>query len=281
MIGQESIYYKPIRILLVEDDEEDALILRETLGEVGNAILDLEVAHNLQAGMESLARGAIDVVLLDLNLPDSYGLDTLDRFHAQAPGTPIVVLTGLDDETLGVEAVQKGAQDYLVKGQVDGNLLLHSIRYAIERHQLLAKLEESRQREQQERERSEAMRNFQHYLALTQAQGPVDSDSLARPDDETLYGMLSDYRDMVLSYVRAVRIREDRPSDQVREFARRLASIQVQARDVVRLHLRFLNEFSQRAVPNAERAFSNDARLVLVELMGNLMDIYLLEGRQE
>lgn len=281
MIGQESIYYKPIRILLVEDDEEDALILRETLGEVGNAILDLEVAHNLQAGMESLARGAIDVVLLDLNLPDSYGLDTLDRFHAQAPVTPIVVLTGLNDETLGVEAVQKGAQDYLVKGQVDGNLLLHSIRYAIERHQLLAKLEESRQREQQERERSEAMRNFQHYLALTQAQGPVDSDSLARPDDETLYGMLSDYRDMVLSYVRAVRIREDRPSDRVREFARRLASIQVQARDVVRLHLRFLNEFSQRAVPNAERAFSNDARLVLVELMGNLMDIYLLKGRQE
>jgi DNA-binding response OmpR family regulator len=278
------MHHSSIRVLLVEDDDEDALILREMLDEVETrhaVSLNLEVAGSLKASLERLDTQGIDIILLDLNLPDSRGLDALRRFHAQAPEVPLVVLTGLNDEMLGIEAVQKGAQDYLVKGQVDGNLLLRSMRYAIERHRLLARLEESRQREQQERERSEAMRNFQHYIALTQNKEPADLDTLAGSDDETLYGMISDYRDIVLSYVRAVRIREDRPSDRVRGFAQRLAAIPARARDVVRLHLRFLNEFSQRALPAQERAFSNDARLVLVELMGNIMDIYLSVSKEQ
>jgi PAS domain-containing protein len=84
-------------------------------------------------GLERLVEGGIDVVLLDLGLPDSRGLETLNRAHTQAPEVPIVVLTGLADETVGVKAVQEGAQDYLVKGQVDGDVLVRAIRYGIER----------------------------------------------------------------------------------------------------------------------------------------------------
>jgi len=131
------------------------------------------------------------------------------------------------------------------------------------------------QLKQLERERTEAVRNYQHYLAISQGEGPVAPDRLPHLDDETLYRLVPDYREIVLRYVRSVRIREERPSEGVREFAQRLVAIRARARDVVRLHLRILNEFSQRALPAEDRAFSNDARLVLVELMGNLMDMYL------
>src|SRR5207253_5078393 len=74
-------------------------------------------------------------ILLDLSLPDSHGLETLSKMYSEAIGLPILVLTGLDDETLGLEAVQRGAQDYMVKGRIDGRLLVRAIRYAIERKQ--------------------------------------------------------------------------------------------------------------------------------------------------
>jgi|WetSurMetagenome_2_1015567.scaffolds.fasta_scaffold14772_4 PAS domain S-box-containing protein len=130
------------------------------------------------------------------------------------------------------------------------------------------------QLEQLEKERAEAIRNFQHYLAMSQG-GLVEPRTLAHPDDGTLNELLPDYRDIILRYIHAVRIREDRPSESVRSFARQLSAVGARARDVVRIHLNVLNEFSQRAMPSEERAFSNDARLVLVELMGNLLDIYL------
>ena len=132
------------------------------------------------------------------------------------------------------------------------------------------------QLQQLEQERAEAIRNYQHYFAISQ-KGPDASDALPHPDEAMLNELLPDYRDTVLRYVRAVRIREDRPTESVRGLAKRLSVIGARARDVVRLHLRVLSEFSQRAMPNEDRAFSNDARLVLVELMGNLMDIYISE----
>ena len=130
------------------------------------------------------------------------------------------------------------------------------------------------QLEQLERERAEAVRNYQHYLAISQGES-VEIENRPYPAEEALKDLLPDYRDIVLGYVRALRIREDRPSERVRSFARRLSSIRVRARDIVRLHLGVLNEFSQRALPSEDRAFSNDARLALVELMGNILDIYL------
>jgi DNA-binding NarL/FixJ family response regulator len=284
-----------VRVLLIEDNPGDARLIREMLVEARSIAFALECADRLVAGLERLGQGEIDVILLDLSLPDAQGLDTFVKAHAQVPGVPIVVLTGLDDGALAIEAVQKGAQDYLVKGQVEGNLLVRVLRYAIERHRLLAEVEQAQRREQQERER--AARSYQHYLARSQDEGPALSqdegptlsgvegspglDTRPQPDKETLYGLLPDYRGLIRCYVHAVRIREDRPSHRVREFARQLAAIRARARDVVRLHLDVLNEFSQRTLPAEDRAFSNDARLVLVELMGNLIDLYLDVAKME
>ncbi|MDZ4278182.1 MAG: ATP-binding protein [Dehalococcoidia bacterium] len=131
----------PIRVLLIEDNPGDARLIREMLAESRRDAVELEWADRLWTGLTRLAASATDAVLLDLGLPESGGLDTFLKMHAEAPDTPIVVLTGNSDETVALEAVHRGAQDYLVKGQVDGKMLLHSLRYAIERHGLLVQLE--------------------------------------------------------------------------------------------------------------------------------------------
>ena len=138
---------QPIRILLVEDNPGDARLLREYLADAGAARFELAHVQGLGEAVERLHTSAFDVVLLDLSLPDSQGLETLRGVHAEAPGLPIVVLTGLDDETQSVLAVQQGAQDYLVKDRVDANLLVRSLRYAIERHRMVAELHEARRQE--------------------------------------------------------------------------------------------------------------------------------------
>jgi len=124
---------KRMRVLLIEDNEDAVHLIRDALTEATAARLDLDHANCLAIGLEHLSRGGIDVVLLDLSLPDSQGLETIHTVHAHRPEIPIVVLTGIEDDTLAVEAVQAGAQDYLVKGQINGNLLVRAIRYAIER----------------------------------------------------------------------------------------------------------------------------------------------------
>jgi PAS domain S-box-containing protein len=126
---------KPIQVLLVEDNPGDARLFREYLLEDGLAEIKLDHVERLKTGLEYLTQEKPDVILLDLGLPDSQGLETFTRFFAQAPGVPIVVLTGFIDSEQAVEAVKSGAQDYLVKGEVSGGVLVRSIRYAIERKQ--------------------------------------------------------------------------------------------------------------------------------------------------
>ena len=130
---------KPITVLLIEDNPGDARLIHAVLAERGGPV-ELVSASRLAEGLERLDQGGRDLVLVDLSLPDSAGLDTLARVQERAAAVPVVVLTGTDDEALGLEAVQKGAQDYLVKGQAPPALLNRAIRYAIERKQAQEKI---------------------------------------------------------------------------------------------------------------------------------------------
>jgi DNA-binding NtrC family response regulator len=123
---------QPIKVLLVEDDPEQAHLLQEMLNIGQLAPLRVEHADCLSTALKRLAQIDIDVILLDLSLPDSWGCDTFSKVHVQAPDVPIVVLSGLSAEIPAVRAVQNDALDYLVKGQVDVNLLMQAIRRAIE-----------------------------------------------------------------------------------------------------------------------------------------------------
>ncbi|MBD2109624.1 response regulator [Nodosilinea sp. FACHB-13] len=132
----------PIHVLLIEDNPGDRRLMQELLREVTSVAIQLDYADSLDQGMQYLKQSPFDVVLLDLFLPDSQGFATFTQLHQQERKTPIVVTTGLNDETLALNAVQAGAQDYLVKGQITGELLVRSIRYAIERKRAEQKIRE-------------------------------------------------------------------------------------------------------------------------------------------
>ena len=131
---------RTIRALLIEDDEAYAYLIGEFLAPQSLVRIRLQVANRLEAGRIMTAQTEPDIVLLDLGLPDSTGLATFSRFREVCPDVPVIVLSGLDDERTAYEAVQMGAQDYLVKGDFDGRLLRKAILYALERSKLLEEL---------------------------------------------------------------------------------------------------------------------------------------------
>lgn len=126
---------QPISVLLVEDNRIEAHQTQHMLATAADGTFEVECVDNLKAALERLAQGGIDIVLLDLNLPDSRGEATFEKLYAECPLVPIVVLTGEYDEEIGPSTVSKGAQDYLVKQRVGGTSLAHVLRYALARHQ--------------------------------------------------------------------------------------------------------------------------------------------------
>jgi signal transduction histidine kinase len=125
---------EPIRILLVEDDEDDAFLLQRALTKAAPGQFAISRVATLDSARRALVTSPFHVVLSDLSLPDSRGFDTFEKIHEADPEVAIVVLTGNDDERLAVRALNEGAQDYLVKGKADGQSLVRSMRYAIERN---------------------------------------------------------------------------------------------------------------------------------------------------
>lgn len=134
------------QVLLVEDNPADAHIIRAALEATPSARFTLVHVERLNEALTRLAEERFAAVLLDLSLPDSWGFATISRVQECAPEVPIVILTGLDDEELAVKAVQEGAQDYLVKGQLGSSMLMRALRYAIERHRLRAAVRASEER---------------------------------------------------------------------------------------------------------------------------------------
>ena len=124
------------RVLLIEDDPTDAALVRRSFRGQAGAELGLEHVTTVRAGIERLARGGLDAVLLDLNLPDSQGIDTVVRIREPEPALPIVVFTAAGDEGTAIAALAAGAQDFVVKEEIGGSLLPRSIRCAIERNRI-------------------------------------------------------------------------------------------------------------------------------------------------
>ena len=158
-----------LRILLVEDDPEDVELIQVLLSEVRNWAVTFKSASTLREAIAILqGKEKIDVVLLDLSLPDEYGLETFRQVNCQFPLLPIVVLTGNSDDQVAMQALEAGAQDYLIKGEFSGKLLIRSMQYAVERQR------QRQQQQQQSRELSQALEQ----LKATQAQ-LVESEKMA------------------------------------------------------------------------------------------------------
>ena len=125
---------KIIKVLYVEDEMDHAILIRELIEEIKNVHYELTHVQNLNETLLELDNNNYDIILLDLSLPDEQGVDTVARVCEQAPDIPVVVMSGTDDETMAIKALQKGAQEYLVKGKMKSNALSRILRYAIMRH---------------------------------------------------------------------------------------------------------------------------------------------------
>lgn len=136
---------KTIKVLLIEDNPDDSELIRRKLVRSGNSQFTVTPVKRLKEGLEYLARDGADLIVSDLGLPDSHGLDTVTRLLCQAPYTPLVVLSGFDDEAIAIKAVQLGAQDYLVKGQIESTQMERSLFYAIERSWLQKEVDQHTQ----------------------------------------------------------------------------------------------------------------------------------------
>jgi diguanylate cyclase (GGDEF)-like protein len=126
-----------VTVLLIEDSGVDAALVSEMLSRARGLNAKVVRRDRLESGLAQLGEGGVDVVLLDLSLPDSSGLETFERVRAMSPDVPVIVMSSHHDEDLAVTAVRNGAQDYLMKGQVTPESLARSIQYGLERHRLL------------------------------------------------------------------------------------------------------------------------------------------------
>lgn len=160
---------KTIDILLVEDNPGDVGLLRHSLEQVRRLKYRLVHVADLKGMAVRLGKQVFDVMLLDLSLPDSTGLETIAEARAAAPNIPIIVFTGVDDEAVGVQAVGFGAQDYVVKGEVDGWQLARAIRYAIERNRIQTELRKAyEEMDRRVQERTEQLRIAASELSTTE-----------------------------------------------------------------------------------------------------------------
>lgn len=254
----------PISLLLVEDNDGDARLFHKMLDSDG-----FRVHHRkrLAEALETMKHDKFDVILLDLGLPDSQGLDTLRRAASHEPEAPvIVVLTGNGDEWVAVDAVREGAQDYLVKGELDRNVLSRAIRYALERHNLQKALQQARQE-------AEVARQRDFYTALTDV--PDLATEHVEPTAEVLDQLQSDYAQIAGDFLKFCQREKARPRAAVREFALHAAGMRMKARHIVQCHLDVLDILEKDASHSSVVTMTSDMRLLLVEVLGNMMDIYL------
>jgi len=252
-----------MRILAIEDNSGDVRLIRSLLAEVGFGF-EMDDVDSLARGLDLLRQEEVQIVLLDLHLPDSEGLDTLDAVRAAAPEIPVVVLTGLADDAVGAEAVQRGAQDYLAKVEVDGRGLARAIRYAIERHQMQL----SRDREM------EALETLS--LLSTRVSAEMYGRAAVRDALPEVFARLQHEYEIALDLMLEARMRkaEHDISGRLRALGEELGLIGAGPRDAIQLHNLSLKAKSAHSLPQKTQAYLEEGRLLLIELMGDLASFY-------
>ncbi len=263
-----------VSVLLVEDNEADSTLFADKLRRSERAQYTVVTTPTLAEASETLREHDIDVVVADLGLPDSDGIDTLRRLCAKAPATPIIVITGQSATSLGVKAIQEGAQDFLIKDEITTDTVARAIHYAVERSRIQGELEAARFREEQERELG----------SLERLSGTSNTDVAAKvfnvvPLREGAPTQFADfvrqYEDLLEDAVERQVMRSDRQVEtRLKEMARRMSRLRVAPRDLVDVHVAALRGKSKAGAPQRSKAISDEGRIVLLELMGYLASEY-------
>ena len=259
MTGSTGV--ETLTVLVVEDSPADADLVVEALADAEGEF-HFENAESLDEALSRLERDGLDVVLLDLSLPDSQGLDTLARLRARAPAVPVVILSGLDDAELAARAVAVGAQDYLVKGRVDGSVLARTLTHAVGR----ARASGRRRRDQQERE----------IRSLEDLVGPSGDGSatLSRARPGAFADLSRRYSDLVEVALRHRVHASGSPSAGLRALADQLGRLDAGPRDAVEVHTAVMRGYLEAATPEKAEACLDEGRVMLLEMMGYLVSHY-------
>ncbi len=265
---------EPYKVLLVEDNPGDARLVEIALSEPGPIHFRLERVGLLSAALRRLEKEEFDVVLLDLSLPDSQGLETVAAVRKQSPLVPVVVLTGLDDEQSSVEALRIGAQDYLVKGTATGETLRRTIRYAVERRKIMADLETLRQNGQ------DILSNLKCALAayrqLVDDTTSPFADEIDQPLRQRKPRFVQDiaelYSELLDDYVRNGGANNVEP--RMVHLVQRLREEFAGARDVVEIHMEALKHRLEEGAVEAPKSLAIKAQVFAVEVLGRLLTQY-------
>jgi DNA-binding response OmpR family regulator len=264
----------PIRILLVEDNPTDLMLVRELFATSPGVDFDIEQASRLAEALDLLKQKTFDVVLLDLGLPDSNGVDTFAQFHRQAPGVPILVLTGLEDERAGLAAMQSGAQDFIGKKRIQNRLIQNSVLYAVIRAQVHQREEQERILDDQKRELHDMDRlstnNTTSVTARIYSGSPLHDSA---PDE--FKAAVAEYFDLLDVAIEQRLFNE--PTDyteRLRELGQQLGFLRAGPRDVVEIHTTALRRRMETGPAEKSQAYIEEARIAGLELMGHLTGYY-------
>ena len=263
-----------VRLLLMEDSPSDALLLHEAFADAADTRFVITQVDRLAEGISLLAKEAFDVVLLDLGLPDSQGIETFIRLYNHTPEVPVVVLTGLDDEAVGFKAVQLGAQDYLQKKQMQTALLERSVRYAIDRHRLQQELERARQHEAQEQE-------FRSMARLSDASSTevtaqiYSAEPLRDTFPDVFVRMVARYEELLeQAFDQRVFKVNNHCGEGLHSLSDDLGVLRAGPRDVIEIHNSVLRKKVTDVPPKKAQVYLEEGRIAVLELMGYLADHY-------
>lgn len=268
-----------IAVLMVEDNPSDAELVHRFVTLAGKNEYEIAEEQSLKQAVKQLEKKAFDLILLDLNLPDSDGRTTFDTLYEREKlRTPILVLTGLGDEELGANLVRAGAVDFLVKGRFDAFLLSKVLRYARERFALLKELNHTREMEQLARERETRERELRMLAEMSEVEGRRAKAPLPLCDTApTYFAEVVQQYEALLEIAIQHRIYRDRlPTfgEKIRSLARELGSRRASPKDLVELHSRALQTRLQRESQVRNQAFIEEGRILLLELMGYIIEYY-------
>ncbi len=263
-------------VLVIEDESTDFDMLKRSLRRT--RMFELVWARSAQEGLAKLREATFDAILLDLSLPDTQGIESVKAFTELA-STPVVVLSGLNDESLALESVQNGVHDYLVKGNYDTALLSKTLRYAIERYRLVEELNESKLLVKRERE----LRRLEEEAASSPIDQRNDSElqeSLKVSHPEVFMYAVNYYcalLDKALEQ-RGFKV-ENNVSLQLKMMAEALGSYQATPRDVVEIHTLSVSTKIENMPIRKVRLCNEEARYLLTGLLGHLCSFYKSHSR--
>ena len=269
-----------IRTLLIEDNAGDVALVRTYLDDADGGPYETYDVDTLERALGHDPSVAVDAVLLDLNLPDCTGLRTFESVHEAMGDVPIIVLSGVDDLAVARQAVQGGAQDYLLKDQLTAELLARSIHYSIERFRILRELQSAKEREEAERLRLEReLERLETFIR--QPTSPASAEALGlKPLAEAHPAQFDQLIEAYLHFIFESMERQvvEHKSEQVRDSARRIAeslgTLRSGPRDVLDLHMAALRR--EEADGNLVRraAFYHEGRFAVLEVMSHLVSYY-------